>query len=73
MNFKPTHQIKLEDGETIKVMLVGEEAYMGHQWAEYSIADYRLEQGKLTYKGTPVQAEIRLFEYEDLTEIDILR
>jgi hypothetical protein len=73
MNFKPTHVIRTEAGEEIKVMLVGEEAYMGHQWAESSIADYRLEKGTWTYKGKPAKIKAEPATEEIVDRIEILR
>lgn len=73
MSFKPTHVIKTETGDAIKIMLVGEEAYMAHQWAESSLADYRLEQGAWTYRGFPAKITAEPIRPETLDKLDILR
>lgn len=73
MEFKPTHAIKTENGEIIKVMLVGEEAYMGYQWAESSLADYRFEHGTWTYRGVPAKITAEPIQPETLDKLDILR
>jgi hypothetical protein len=71
--FKPTHIIKTETGNTIRLMLVGEEAYMGHQWAESAIADYRLENGAWTYKGKPAKIKAEPAQEEAVDGIEMLR
>lgn len=73
MSFKPTHVIKTETGNEIKVMLVGEEAYMGHEWAESSIANYRLEHGLWTYRGKPAKIQAEIVAEEAVDELEILR
>lgn len=54
-------------------MLVGEEAYMAHQWAESAIADYRLENGVWTYKGKPAKIEAEPAAEEAVDELEMLR
>jgi hypothetical protein len=73
MNFKPTHIIKTEAGDTIRLMLVGEEAYMGHEWAESTIADYRFEKGTWTCKGKPAKIKAEAVTEEAVDEIEILK
>ncbi|NBT57248.1 hypothetical protein EBT16_00530 [bacterium] len=73
MNFKPTHVIETEAGETIKLMLVGKEAYMGHQWAESAVADYRLENGAWTYGGRPAKIKAEPAQEEAVDGIEMLR
>lgn len=73
MSFKPTHIIKTETGDTIRLMLVGEEAYMGHEWAESTIADYRFEKGMWTCKGKPAKIKAEAVTEEAVDEIEILK
>lgn len=73
MSFKPTHVIKTDAGNRIEIMLVGEEAYMGHEWAESSIADYRFEHGLWTYRGKPAKIQTEIVAEEAVDELEILR
>jgi len=73
VSFKPTHIIKTETGDTIRLMLVGEEAYMGHEWAESAVSDYRLEQGMWTCKGKPAKIKAEAVTEEAVDEIEILK
>ena len=49
MHFKPTHIVN-HQGQKKKVMLVGEWAYEGHEWAESASANHSFKQGEWRYK-----------------------
>jgi hypothetical protein len=58
VNFKPTHEITTADGETIKIMLVGECAYQGNEWAE-SMAAEITNDGSWKRNGRPLNAMVK--------------
>lgn len=64
MNFKPTHELTTENGETIKIMMVGNYAYQGHEWAESMISEITYD-GSWKINGEPFNVTAKPPQPED--------
>ncbi|MFH1184497.1 MAG: hypothetical protein V1755_05600 [Chloroflexota bacterium] len=54
MDYQPTHQINLDDGTMISVLLVDGAAYTQEEWESETSADYECDEcGVWTFQGQP--------------------
>lgn len=63
MKFEPTHELKTDEGEIIRVMLLGDCAYQGHEWADCMAASITND-GSWKKNGKPFMVEAKKAESE---------